>query len=212
MPAVQAGDLLCVNRSVTKSSTTIPTITLDSADWTEVHNDELNVGPTYISGTTRSGATVACYKFATSSSESAPNFTISTTVDFDSTVLMVLRGVNRSARTSITTTILPVAPGISTVVPDVMTVGSSDTVVEFSSLLGFGYTPSTTSATTAYPRGSDGGWTGIVQNDAGGLASVFYRSGSTDGLSRSENDAAYKVITVMRFGGLSGWFVGTIAY
>jgi hypothetical protein len=217
MPTHAAGDLLLYMVGVNKQSSIVPTLTLDSSDWTLAHSESLNVAPTYLSsgsfGTDLSFATLACWKFADSASEPVPTITKSTTVDYEGSQAIRLTGVTEvTSPTKATTTALPVSTsGTRTVTVTEPSGTTAESVrVQFryqGAQVGGG---STNGPTFLGPTGST--WLGAQNNGNFGAVQVTFENGTTNPVDDQFFNVSFVCVTVVNFLATKGWVVGSVGW
>ncbi len=202
VPTHAAGDLLVYLHGVNKQSSTVPTLSLDSPDWTLVHNESLNVAPTYLSsgsfGTDLSFATLACYKFAESSSEALPTISKSTTVNFEGFQIVRLQGVPDVTPAVETTTAVPVATSGNRTVSITEPAGSTDATVRVQ----FRYQGAQVGGgSTNGPEylGAPGTWLGAQNNGNYGAIQMTFENGNTNPASDEFFNVSFVVVSIVAF-------------
>lgn len=217
MPTHSAGDLLVYMHGVNKQSSTVPTLSLGSSDWTLVHSESLNVAPTYLSsgsfGTDLSFATLACYKFAESSSEALPTITKSTTVDYEGFQVIRLQGVPDVTAAIETTTAVPVATSGNRNVTITEPAGSTDQTVRVQfryqgAQVGGGSTNGPT-----YLGDDPSTWLGAQNNGNFGSIQLTFENGTTNPVFDEFLNVSFVAVSVAAFTvRTSGIFVGAVVF
>lgn len=214
VPTHAAGDLLVYLHGVNKQSSTVPILSLDSSDWTLVHNESLNVAPTYLSsgsfGTDLSFATLACYKFAESSSEALPTISKSTTVDFEGFQIVRLQGVPDVTPAVETTTAVPTAISGNRTVSITEPAGSTDATVRVQFRYeGFQAGGGSTNGPT-YLGDIAGTWLGAQNNGNSGAMQVTFENGTANPVYDQFVNLSMLVVSIAAFTVTSDWGVDVI--
>jgi hypothetical protein len=217
VPTHAAGDLLVYLHGVNKQSSTVPTLSLNSSDWTLVHNESLNVAPTYLSsgsfGTDLSFATLACYKFAESSSESLPTISKSTTVDFEGFQIVRLQGVPDVTPAVETTTAVPVATSGNRNVTINEPAGSTDATVRVQFRYQGAQVGGGSTNGPEYLGDIPNTWLGAQNNGNYGAIQLTFENGTTNPVVDEFFNVSFVVVSIAAFTvKTSGIFVGAVVF